>query len=152
GSDGHEMLPILEKYSPTVLAMLPAALITLVRDHGAGPKTFASIRLCSAGGGKVSQELEREFTELAGFPVDQSYGLTQNGIASLNPPSGENRLGSIGQALGGVELSLRDDAGAEVPVGTQGRLWVRSGGNMIGYWNHPQATAETIVEGWLDTG
>jgi acyl-CoA synthetase (AMP-forming)/AMP-acid ligase II len=54
--------------------------------------------------------------------------------------------------LGGVELSLRDDSGAEVPVGTQGRLWVRSGGNMIGYWNHPQATAETIVDGWLDTG
>jgi long-chain acyl-CoA synthetase len=152
GSDGHEMLPILEKYSPTVLSMLPAALIALVRDHGAGPKVFASIRLCTAGGDKVSRELEREFTELAGFPVDESYGMTETGITAINPPSGENRLGSIGKLCPGYELSLRSDAGDEVPVGTQGRLWIRSAANMIGYWNQPQATAETIVDGWLDTG
>src|SRR5580704_7737022 len=152
GSDGPEMLPILERYAPTVLSMLPAALIALVRDHGAGPKDFASIRLCTAGGDKVSQELEREFTEMAGFPVDESYGMTETGITAINPPSGENRLGSIGKLCPGYELALRDDSGAEVPVGTQGRLWIRSAANMIGYWNHPQATAETIVDGWLDTG
>ena len=49
-------------------------------------------------------------------------------------------------------MSLRDDAGSEVPVGTQGRLWVRSATNTVGYWDNPQATAATIVDGWLDTG
>jgi long-chain acyl-CoA synthetase len=151
-SDGPEMLPILERYAPTVLSMLPAALIALVRDHGAGQKDFASIRLCTAGGDKVSRELEREFSEIAGFPVDESYGMTEIGIATINPPSGENRLGSIGKLCPGYDLSLRDDSGDEVTVGAQGRLWIRSATNMIGYWNHPHATAETIVDGWLDTG
>ncbi len=151
-SDGSEMLPLLSQFRPTVLWMLPAALITLVRDHEASAEDFSSIRLCVSGGDKVSAELEREFTELAGFPVDEGYGMTEIGSASLNPPSGENRLGSIGKLSPGFEMSLRDDSGAEVPVGTQGRLWIRSPGNAIGYWNNEQATAETIVDGWLDTG
>jgi acyl-coenzyme A synthetase/AMP-(fatty) acid ligase len=132
--------------------MLPAALITLVRDHDAGPKDFSSIRLCISGGDKVTAELEREFTDMAGFPVDESYGMTETGIVTLNPPSGENRVGSIGKLCPGYEMSLRDDSGTEVPVGAEGRLWIRSAANTIGYWNNRQATVETIVDGWLDTG
>jgi acyl-CoA synthetase (AMP-forming)/AMP-acid ligase II len=152
GSDGIEILPLLEQYRPTVLSMLPAALITLVRDHDADSKSFSSIRLCVSGGDKVTAELEREFTDLAGFPIDECYGMTEIGIATLNPPSGENRVGSIGKLCPGYEMSLRDDSGAEVPVGQEGRLWIRSEANAIGYWNNQQATAETIVNGWLDTG
>jgi acyl-coenzyme A synthetase/AMP-(fatty) acid ligase len=152
GSDAPEVLPLLEHHQPTVLFMLPAALIALVRDHDTGPRDFESVRLCLSGGDKVSQELEREFTDLAGFPVDESYGMTEIGIAMLNPPSGENRNGSIGKLNAGYETLLRDDSGAEVPVGAQGRLWVRSPANLVGYWNNHQATAETIVDGWVDTG
>ncbi len=152
GSDGPEILPLLREFRPTVLWMLPAALIALVRDHDAGSTDFASIRLCSSGGDKVSAELEREFTDIAGFPIDESYGMTEIGLSTINPPSGENRLGSIGKVCPGYEMSLRDDSGAEVPVGTPGRLWIRSKANTIGYWENPKATAETIVDGWLDTG
>jgi len=152
GSDSAEVLPLLLKYSPTVLFMLPAALIALVRDHDVSRRDFSSIRLCLSGGDKVSQELEREFTDMAGFPIDESYGMTEIGITALNPPSGENRLGSIGKLSPGYEMSIRDDSGAEVPVGVQGRLWIRSSTNMIGYWNNQQATEEAIVDGWLDTG
>jgi acyl-CoA synthetase (AMP-forming)/AMP-acid ligase II len=152
GTDGPELLPLLRRFSPTVLWMLPAPLIALVRDHDARSPDFASIRLCVSGGDKVSAELEREFTDIAGFPVEEGYGMTEFGQATVNPPSGENRIGSIGKLSPGYEMSLRDDSGAEVPVGTDGQLWVRSTANMVGYWNNPQATAETIVDGWLDTG
>jgi len=152
GSDSAELLQLLRQYRPTVLSMLPAALMTLVRDHNAKSTDFASIRLCTCGGDKVSAELEREFTDLSGFPIDESYGMTEIGIATINPPSGENRLGSIGKLCPGYEMSLRDDSGAEVPVGTQGRFWIRSPTNSIGYWGNTPATAETIVDGWLDTG
>jgi long-chain acyl-CoA synthetase len=135
-----------------VLFMLPAALIALVRDHDASAKSFSSIRLCISGGDKVTTELEREFTDMVSFPVDESYGMTEIGMATLNPPSGENRVGSIGKLCPGYEMSLRDDSGAEVPVGPEGQLWIRSPANTIGYWNNQQATAETIVDGWLDTG
>jgi len=151
-SEGAELIPLLQRFRPTVLWMLPAALIALVRDHAACSKDFSSIRLCFSGGDEVSSELEREFTSIAGFPVDESYGMTEIGLATLNPPSGENRVGSIGKLLPGYEMSLRDDSGAEVPTDTQGRLWVRSPANAIGYWNDPKATAETIADGGFDTG
>jgi long-chain acyl-CoA synthetase len=152
GSGGPEILSLLRQYRPTVLCMLPAPLLALVEDHAARREDFSSIRLCLSGGDKVAAQLEDEFVELAGFEIDESYGMTEIGLAALNPPLGENRLGSIGRLCPGFEMSLRDEAGTHVGVGTQGRFWVRSPSVMTGYWEEPQATAETIVDDWLDTG
>lgn len=152
GSDGLEILPLLREHRPTILWMLPAPLITLVRDHDATQDDFRSIRICLSGGDKVSGELEREFTRLAGLPVDENYGMTEIGMATLNPPAGEIRIGSVGRTVPGLELSLRDESGQEVASRADGRLWVRAPNVMTGYWNNAGATAETIRDGWLDTG
>jgi long-chain acyl-CoA synthetase len=151
-SDPDELLPLLRDDAPTLLWILPAPLIALVRDHGARHDDFRSIRVCTSGGDKVPAELEREFTDLTGLAIDEGYGMTEIGCATLNPPSGLNKLGSIGLANAGYQLSIRDDKAQELPTDCEGRLWVRSPANMIGYWNHPDATRETIRDGWLDTG
>ncbi len=151
-SDSSEIFPLLREHRPTVLWMLPAALISLVRDHDANAADFSSIRLCMSGGDKVATELELEFTSLAGFSIDESYGMTEIGLATINPPSGENRVGSVGKLCPGYQMSLQNDSGGEVPVDSPGRLWIRSITNMTGYWNNERATAETINDGWLDTG
>ena len=150
--DGDEMLPLLANTRPTFLCMLPAALFALVRDHNATSEHFQSLRLCVSGGDKVSGELEREFTAIAGKTIDELYGMTETGMSTVNPPDGQNKIGSIGKLVAGYEASIRDAAGAEVPIDAEGRLWIRSVANMIGYWNQPDATAETVVDGWLDTG
>jgi acyl-coenzyme A synthetase/AMP-(fatty) acid ligase len=150
--DGDEVLPLLRNERPTVLTMLPAALFALERDHGAQRDDFRSIRLCVSGGDKVAAALEREFTALAGFSIDEGFGMTETGTATLNPPSGRNKLGSVGRPCAGFTLSLRDEQGAEVAAGQEGRLWVRSPSNMIGYWNNAAATEATLRDGWLDTG
>ncbi len=150
--DGDELLPLLREDRPTVLTMLPAALFAVVRDHGATREDFSSVRLCASGGDKVSGELEREFTALTDLTIDELYGMTEFGGATVNPPSGLNKLGSVGCLAPGYEASLRDENGAEVPVGEDGRLWIKSPGNMVGYWNNPKATNETFRDGWLDTG
>ena len=132
--------------------MLPAPLFGLVRDHGATREDFQSIRRCVSGGDKISAELEHEYTALTGHAIEELYGMTETGTATYNPSGALNRIGSIGQMAPGFTASIRDDDGAEVPAGTTGRLWIKSPSNMIGYWNRPDATAETIVDGWLDTG
>ena len=156
-TDGDEVLSLLRTTRPTLMCMLPAALFGLVRDHDAARDDFGSIRMCISGGDKVSSELEREFTDLAGFAIEEGYGMTETGTSTINPPRGPNRVGSIGKLAPGYDASIRDDsgrddAGREVATGTEGRLWIRSRANMVGYWNRPDATAETIVDGWLDTG
>lgn len=150
--DGHELLPLMQNAKPTMLCMLPAALYTLVRDHEANHEHFRTLRTCFAGGDKVSPELEREFAELAGIEIDELYGMSEIGLATVNPRSGLNKVGSIGRLAPGYQASVRDENGDEQPVGTSGRLWIKSPANTIGYWNRPDATAETIIDGWLDTG
>jgi acyl-coenzyme A synthetase/AMP-(fatty) acid ligase len=150
--DAGEILPLLRSYRPTVLAMIPAALTALIRDHGATKDDFASLRICRAGADKVSLELEREFSELVGFLIDEGYGMTEVGIATLNPPAGLIKQGSIGVPVGGFGISVRDDDGAECAPGTVGRVWIRTRSQTIGYWENPEATAEIVREGWLDSG
>lgn len=150
--DGNELLPLLRNHRPTFLCMLPAALFALVRDHGARREDFQSLRLCISGGDKVSLELEREFTVLTGLTIDETYGMTEIGFTTVNPPEGLIKQGSIGRACPGYALEIRCPAGQSQPVGSDGRLWVKSPTNMTGYWQNEAATGETIVDGWLDTG
>ena len=149
---GDEVLPLLRSTRPTLLCMLPAPLFGLVTDHGAAREDFQSIRRSVSGGDKISAELEREFVDLTGFAIEELYGMTETGTSTINPTASQNRIGSIGQLAPGFAASIRGDDGAEVPTGTPGRLWIKSLSNMIGYWNRPDATAEAIVNGWLDTG
>ncbi len=150
--DGDEVLSLLRGTRPTLLCMLPAGLFGVVRDHNATRDDFRSIRMCMAGGDKVSAELDREFADLAGFEIEETYGMSEIGLTTSNPPSGINKVGSIGPLCPGFVASIRDDDGVEVATGTEGRMWIKSPSNMVGYWNRPDATAETIVDGWLDTG
>ena len=150
--DAGEILPLLRAHRPTILAMIPAALTALVRDHDATPDDFSSLRICRAGADKVSLELEREFEHLVGFPIDEGYGMTEVGIATLNPPRGPIKTGSIGRPVGGFGISVRDDDGGECTSGTVGRVWIRTRSQTIGYWDDPAATAEIVCDGWLDSG
>ena len=88
-TDGHELLPLLREQQPTILAMIPAALSALVHDHGLRPGDSSSLRLCRAGADKVSTELLTEFAATAGFPIVEGYGMTEVGLATMNPPSGD---------------------------------------------------------------
>jgi acyl-CoA synthetase (AMP-forming)/AMP-acid ligase II len=151
-TDAHELLPLLRDNRPTVLAMIPAALLALIRDHDLRPDDFASLRVCRAGSDKVSTELLTEFAAAAGFVISEGYGMTEVGLATLNPPSGVNKQGSIGPPISGFEIALRDDAGRPLGPGSVGRIFIRSRSRMVGYWNAPDATEEVLGDEWLDSG
>jgi acyl-CoA synthetase (AMP-forming)/AMP-acid ligase II len=150
--DADELLPLLRKDRPTVLSMLPSALFRLTRDHDTGHDDFTSLRLCRAAGDSVPAEEEREFTQLSGMAIDEAYGLTETGLVTVSPPSGQIKLGSVGQAVPGISLSVRDDAGADLPTGGEGRLWIKTRAATAGYWDDPDATRAAFSDGWLDSG
>jgi long-chain acyl-CoA synthetase len=151
-TDGHELLPLLREQQPTILAMIPAALSALVHDHDLRPGDFSSLRMCRAGADKVSTQLLSEFAAAAGFPIVEGYGMTEVGLATLNPPSGDIRQGSIGRPIHGFTIALRDEQGAPIECGDVGKIWIRSRSRMLGYWEAPSATEEVVVDGWLDSG
>ena len=149
--DGDEILPLLREERPTKIWMLPSALYALTRDHHARSEDFASVKACYSGGDKVSGALEQEFTALSGVAIDEDYGMTEIGIPTVTPPV-SLKIGSVGPLAPGYQAALRDHDGREVATCAAGSLWIRFPGNMVGYWNNRQATAETIVNGWVDTG
>jgi len=151
-SGGREIIQLLREHRPTIFIMLPASLFALVREHDATQKDFASIRSCMSGGDKVPIELGREFAALTGFPINEGYGMTEIGIATINPLDGLIKTGSVGRAHAAYQVSIRDEDGTELPTDVEGRLWIKSPCNMIGYWGDPQATRAIIKNGWLDTG
>ena len=151
-TDAHELLPLLRDHEPTILAMIPAALSALIHDHDLRPADFSSLRICRAGADKVSTELLTEFASEAGFPIVEGYGMTEVGLATLNPPSGEIRQGSIGRPICGFTIALRDEGGEQIEAGEVGRIWIRSRSRTPGYWQAPEATEEVVRDDWLDSG
>jgi acyl-coenzyme A synthetase/AMP-(fatty) acid ligase len=151
-TDAHELLPLLREHKPTVLSMIPAALSALIHDHDLQPGDFSSLRLCRSGADKVSTELLAEFAAAAGFPIDEGYGMTEVGLATMNPPSGEIRQGSIGTPVCGFAIELRDEQGDPIESDQVGRIFLRSRSRMVGYWEAPEATDEVVIDDWLDSG
>jgi long-chain acyl-CoA synthetase len=78
--------------------------------------------------------------------------MTEVGLATLNPPSGEIRQGSIGMPICGYAVELRDEDGKGIEAEQVGRIWIRTPARMVGYWDAPEATAEVVRDGWLDSG
>ncbi len=150
--DPNEIIPLLRNHKPTVLCMIPAALFRVIRDHGANRDDFSSLRMCRAGADTVPLELEKEYMDLTGHPIDEGYGSSEMGIATLNPPSGLIKVGSIGIPTPGFVLSLKDDNGHEVAPGVDGNAWAKTNSIMACYWENPDATDEVKVDGWFDTG
>ena len=143
---------LLRQHHPQVVMALPVTLFSLVRDERLQPSDFSSVRLCISGGDKVNHQLHVEFEEATGQRIDECYGMSEIGFASLSPIEGENRLGSVGKMCPGFEGCIRSSDGRELSVGEEGVLWVKSPTLTVGYWNNPVATAEIIQEGWLNTG
>jgi long-chain acyl-CoA synthetase len=155
--DQKDLLESVNKYRPTIFPGVPALYIAINNnpDVAAGKYDVSSIRACISGSAPLLVETKRKFEELTGGKLAEGYGLTESHVAThCNPLEGENRAGSIGLPLPGVECRIMESIHGEeeLPVGEVGELVMRGPTIMRGYWNMPQESAKTIRDGWLYTG
>jgi len=136
---------------PTVLTAVPyfyEKVMRFVTEGGKVPspeelrKLFGGrMRFCCSGGAALPDHVARFFNE-HGIELGQGYGLTESSpVISINGP-GNNRIGTAGKPAPGVEVAIAPD----------GEIICRGDLVMQGYWKRPDATAETIRDGWLHTG
>lgn len=169
---GHTVLlqapvpePILEavtRYRVTHAFFVPTVIQSLVNAPGVDEMQLDSLELMIYGAAPISETLLLRAIDVFGCGFSHAYGLTETSgtVVTLAPddhdPGGPHaaRLRSCGKALPWVELGLFDPhTGQRVDRGEVGEIRVRSGMVMRGYWNKPEATAETVdAEGWLHTG
>ena len=119
-----------------------------------------SLRRIATGGSALESSLGRSF-QLMGFQVAEGYGMTETSPVLTVNPWHAIRFGSAGKPLPGVEIELRppveatgveDTASRKAPAAQPGEVWVRGKNVMAGYYRNPQATAEVMRHGWLNTG
>jgi long-chain acyl-CoA synthetase len=155
--DQADVLGSINKYKPTIFPGVPAMYVAINNnpDVAAGKYDIRSIRVCLSGSAPLLLETKVRFEELTGGKLVEAYGLTEAHVAThANPIYGENRPGSIGLPLPGVQARIVDPEAGEqdLPAGGIGELVVKGPSIMQGYWNMPTETANTLRDGWLYTG
>ncbi|MCZ7645111.1 MAG: acyl-CoA synthetase [Planctomycetota bacterium] len=144
----------------TVFMAVPTIYARLIAAYEAQPPErrrelsarAAKLRLMVSGSAALPEETLRRWRELTGHVLLERYGMTEIGMALSNPLHGERRPRHVGQPLPGVEVKLRDEQGRPVGDGQPGELYVRGPGVFKQYWENPDATAASFVDGWFRTG
>ena len=129
-------------------SVLDSLVFKAVRENFGGRFKFFV-----GGGALLDIELQRYFCAI-GMPVFQGYGLSEATpvICSNSGGRGNARFGSSGRTVKPMDIKICDENGVEVPDGVTGEIVIRGENVMAGYWKNPEATAKTIVDGWLFTG
>ena len=103
------------------------------------------------GGALLDIELQRYFCAV-GMPIFQGYGLSEATPVICSNSKDHARFGSSGVTVRPMDIKICSEDGSELPLGATGEIVIRGENVMAGYWKNPEATAATIVDGWLHTG
>lgn len=114
---------------------------------------LSSVRMVQSGGARVSRQLLQTWMS-RGLVFQQIYGQTEaGGTATINPRAvAAQQPDKCGRGLPFTRLATIDESGAFNPPNVPGEIVVQGPGVMAGYWRDPEATAKTVVDGWLRTG
>ncbi|HEX8744563.1 MAG TPA: 4-coumarate--CoA ligase family protein [Thermoleophilaceae bacterium] len=153
--DLGQFLGLIEEHGVTRAYVVPPIALALAKHPAVDENDLSSIETIMSGAAPLGAELAEAVAKRLDCTVIQGYGLTETSpVTHCIRPHGDNRPGSIGQALPNTECRLVDaESGQDVGEGEPGELWIRGPQVMKGYLNNDEATRHTIDdEGWLHTG
>jgi benzoate-CoA ligase len=144
---------VFTEYRPTIFFGVPVVYSMLLEHHRSGRKLDTSgLRLCVSAGEALPAPLGEDWQKTFGVEVLDGIGSTEMLHMFISNHAGEVRYGSSGKLLSGYEASLIDQEGGATPNGEAGNLWICGGSAATRYWQRPETTAETFVDGWVRTG
>ena len=151
--DPVRLFETIAKERVTVLLAVPAMLNFMLQVPGHERFDTSTLRWIMSGAAPVPVTLIEAYAK-RGIEIHQVYGLTEScGPACLiSPDEALAKAGSTGKAFFHTDVRVVDERGRDIPPGGTGEVLVRGAHVMQGYWNRPEATAETIRDGWLYTG
>jgi len=140
----------------------PATMFDLLTKPEIDPASLASLRFATSGGANVPDEIRKLYAERFGMPLIAGYGLTEAPTAVAENPIDQPFLpGACGRAYAHLKIVALDREDRELPSGEAGEIAIRAAESgdwagvytpMLGYWGRPEASAETLRNGWLHTG
>lgn len=155
GFDAGEAVRYVVEHKISHVLWVPTMIYDVLRVPGLDKMDTSALEMIMCGGAPLSKATVVQAQHA--FPHTrfvQVFGLTEGGgTTTFVPPAHlQNKVGSAGKASMHNEIRIADEQGHELPAGETGEILVRGPAVTPGYWENPQATAETVRDGWLHTG
>jgi acyl-CoA synthetase (AMP-forming)/AMP-acid ligase II len=139
--------------------VVPTMLNGWIRVPGVEQRDWSALKVIHIGGAPVAPETVLRAREIFGDVIWNAYGLTEAVQAAMMGPSeyfadieGSQPLKAVGRLHPWAQVEIRDDHNRPLPIGEEGEIAIRCEGSMTGYWENDEATAKTLVDGWVLTG
>jgi long-chain acyl-CoA synthetase len=152
----EKAMQLIQDEKVSVWATVPTMVWRVVEHPDREKYDLSTISTVAYGGSPSAAELQRRVQET--FPkvktLGNAYGLTESSSVAT-AIGGEDflqRPDSVGRPMPVVEVRSERDDGTDAPTGQLGEVWIKGPIIMPGYWNKPEATAESVTDGWLHSG
>src|SRR5699024_426603 len=152
--DPGEVLRLSRQYASPKISGVSTVLqniLNYIEQHDIDPPQF---RYCVYGSDPMPPALRQRLMRTFNCRFAQYYGMTESALVTQLTPEDHTRgssdpiMGSVGSPMPGVELTIRNQDGVELPPHTVGEVVIRSTTLAKGYWNLPEATAEVFIDSW----
>jgi long-chain acyl-CoA synthetase len=153
--EAEGLLKLIARKKPSAFCAVPTLFTALSNTPGIDDIDLSSVRMIISGGAPLPMEVRSTFERLTGARIVEGYGLSESSpTCTCGPVISQNKPGSIGLPIPNTvcEIVSLDDRRTVLGPNEIGELTFRGPQVMLGYWNRPDATAETIVDGRLHTG
>ena len=149
----EEAFELIERDRLTIFAGVPTMYFALLHHRGDRAHDVSSLALCMTGGAPMPVEVMNSFEEKFNVEILEGFGLSETSpISSFNVLGKPRKAGSIGYPVWGVELCIVNDADEPLPDDERGEICIRGHNIMKGYLNRPDATKESLRNGWFHSG
>jgi benzoate-CoA ligase family protein len=142
----------IEKFRPTIYSAVPTLYAAQLVTLETRPRDHSSVRVCISAGEALPAEIFRRWKEKTGTVILDGIGSTEALHIFIGNRLDDYRPGASGKPVPGYEARILDENRKPVARGESGALWLKAESAAKYYWNKPEKTAETMVEGWLNTG
>lgn len=151
--DPARVLATIERHRPTILFSTPVMYRNLLRGDAASSPGLRRIRHFMSAGEKLPEHIAEQWLNSFGVPICEGIGASETISLFLCSRPDAYRIGSCGRRVPWAEVRLLDESGAEITTpDTPGVIAIRTGSQLVGYWNLPEATAKALRDGWYYPG
>ncbi len=144
-----KVLYSIQKYQVSLFFGVPTIYNILLENTT--PTELSSLREFVSAGASLPQEIFNRWQEKFKLTIHEHYGLSECSMVCHNSNI-EEKEGSVGKAVRGVEIKIIDEHGNGLPKGQKGEVAIKGSNIMLGYWNLPKETKEALQEGWFHSG